>query len=541
MSGLNLAVAFSPWRHAAFRALWTAAFVSNTGIWMQNVGAAWLMTSLADAAVMVALIQTAIGLPALMLALPAGALADIVDRRRVMLLSQWWMLVTCGLLTLLTGTGWMGPWLLLLITFSWALARFSTPAQQATTADVVPQDELPRAVVLSAISFNSARSIGPLLAGALLALGGSRLVFAANVVSFGLAALLLASWKRQSRPSAHTREPLFAGMLTGLRYARFSGPMRRLLLRSCLLVGCGSALWALLPLVARTHLGLGPLGYGVLLACLGFGSLLAAGVLPWLRDRLPHDRIIATATVAYAAASVAVAMTAQAWLVCAALLVAGMAWVTANSTISAMVQTTVPGWVRARSLAIHLLGFYGSMAFGALAWGALATQAGTVVALGLSGLSTLASLALAPRWPLVMGRPADTASATRRLVLAGPTRRSPAEGDGPVVVRIVYRLDPAHKGKFVALIRQLSDSRARCGARICRVSLRGDDLATELFVLPSWSHWLLYLARRVEADEQLESAACSCVAAGELPRVELRVQGSRHAVRTASVEPCDAH
>lgn len=287
---------WSPWRHQAFRAIWTAGLVSNIGIWMQNVGAAWMMTSLTETVLMVALIQTASALPSFLLALPAGTAADLIDRRRLLLGAQCAMLVVSIALSMAALTGVMTPWLLLGLTFALGCgSAFCMPAQQASSSDVVPQDEVPRAVALSGISFNGARAVGPVLAGVLIAWAGTAAVFVANVLAFFIVIGLLLRWKNPRRRTALPREPLWSGLSAGVRYVRHAPVMHDLLLRSMLFVCSSSALWALLPIVARRQLGAGAVGYGAMLASLGVGAVLGGGLLPRLRSRFELPQMIAAA------------------------------------------------------------------------------------------------------------------------------------------------------------------------------------------------------------------------------------------------------
>lgn len=525
------ASAWSPLRHQAFRAIWLAGLISNIGLWMQNVGAAWLMTSLTDAAIMVALIQTATGLPSFLLALPAGAFADLADRRRLLLAAQGWMMLSCLVLSVVTLGGGTTPWVLLALTFSVSMgAAFNMPALQATTSDVVPRPEVPRAVALSGISFNSARAVGPLLAGVVIAWAGSGAVFVCNVLSFGLVMWLLWRWKSPARGSTLHPERLVGGMAAGMKYVRHSPAMHRLVFRSTLFVSCSSGLWALLPLVAREHLGLDAPGYGLLLGSLGIGAVLGAGVMPWLRASLGLNRMVAWSTTAFAGVIAVLAYVPVVWAVCLALVLAGVAWILINATISAAVHTSVAHWVRARALAFHLLAFQGSMALGAVMWGALATFSGTSAALGISAACTVLGLVLVRGRPLALGADADVTLANDDVFrIDGP---QPSLQDGPVFVRVRYRIADAHRDHFLAALRALGKSRLRGGARRWKWMIRQAELpvVVELYVIGSWEELARYSARRVVADQTLEAAVRALHVGSAVPEISVRLAGRRLAV-----------
>lgn len=536
MFSVNASSPWGPWRHHAFRAIWTAGLVSNIGNWMQNVGAAWMMTSLTDAIFMVALIQTASGLPSFLLALPAGAAADLIDRRRLMLCAQSVMLLVSIALSAAALRGHMTPWLLLGLTFALGCGNaFSMPAQQATTSDVVPQDEVARAVVLSGISFNSARAVGPLVAGLLIAWAGSGVVFVANVLSFSIVICLLWRWKNPRRDSSLLRERLLGGVAAGLRYVRHAPAMHSLILRSTVFVCCSSALWALLPIVARKQLGLGAAGYGFMLGSLGIGSVLGASAMPWLRRRLGLTKMVVVATFAFALASFVLGYVPVVPVVCLALVLAGVAWIAINATISGAVHTSVAHWVRGRALAIHLLAFQGGMAGGAIFWGAVATYAGAPAALGLSGIGAVLGLLIMRGRPLVISDGSDLvltpAQAHARI---SACRSMP----GSLVMRVCWRTRGANADEFMKALQALGRSRLRNGVRTWKARMRragrgnpieGAVCVAETYVIDSWEEWLRYSERRVLADHRLEVAVLTLQADadGAQPKVTIRMAARR--------------
>ncbi|MDQ3820388.1 MAG: MFS transporter, partial [Acidobacteriota bacterium] len=353
------ASAWSPLGHKLFRALWVAAVASNVGTWMHNVGAEWLMTSLAPTPLVVALMQTAENGPMFLLALPAGALADIVDRRRLLLLTQTWMLVSAVALAVVTLLQLTTPVVLLLLTFALGLgAALNAPAWQAIVPELVPRSELPLAVSLNSVAFNIARAVGPALGGLVVAALGSWAVFMLNSVSFVGVIFVIHRWRREPVESISPTERVVGAMRAGLRYVRHAPELRGVLVRTVVFASCASALWALLPLVARRDLGLGAVGYGILLGGLGAGAIVGAVVLPKARASLSVNVLVILGTILFALSTVMLAEVRVFGLLVVAMLFGGLAWMTTMSSFNIGVQTVVPEWVRARALAIYLLSFF---------------------------------------------------------------------------------------------------------------------------------------------------------------------------------------
>src|SRR5437870_12268785 len=293
--------AWAPLSHPVFRALWIASLVSNIGTWMQNVGAAWAMTSLSPSPLMVALVQSATSLPVFVVGLPAGAVADIVDRRRLLLVTQTWMLATTALLAVLAFADVMTATMLLALTFALGIGvAMNTPTWQAITGELVPPSELMRAVALNALPINIGRAIGPALGGILVAASGPALVFALNAASFVAVLVVVYRWRREPPRSVLPAERVIGATRAGLRYARHAPALAAVLVRTGLFMLCGSAFWALLPIIARHDLGLDALGYGLLLGAVGLGAVGGAALLPRLRQRLPLDVVIAGASALFA-------------------------------------------------------------------------------------------------------------------------------------------------------------------------------------------------------------------------------------------------
>src|SRR5918994_5292672 len=455
--------AWTPLREPLFRTLWIAAFASNVGTWMQNVAAAWLMTSLTSSAALVALVQTAASLPIFLAGLLSGAIGDVVDRRKLLLVTQGWMMAVAGALAILTLLGATTPWVLLLLTFALGLgAIMMAPTWQAIQPELVPRAEFPQAVSLGAVQFNLARAVGPALGGLLAGIAGPGAVFLVNAASFLAVAIPIYRWHRLADESALPPEHVTAAVRSGIRYVRNAPAMRAVLLRASVFIFFASALWALLPLLARDQLGLGSGGYGFLLGCVGVRSVLGATVLPSLRRKFSQDTVVAAATVLLAVAITILAYLHNVGLAGIAMMAGGLAWIAVFSSLNVSVQTFSPPWMRARALSVYQLIFQGGTAIGSAFFGMVAEWVGTPAALGLAALGLFLGLTTALRWRLRTGEQLDlTPSAhwPEPAVAIEPDRE-----EGPVLITIEYRIDPGRGQEFVGVMDRLGRSRRRSGA-----------------------------------------------------------------------------
>src|SRR5213594_608103 len=352
--------AWTPLSHPVFRALWIASLVSNIGTWMQNVSAAWAMTSFSPSPLMVALVQSATSLPVFVVGLPAGAVADIVDRRRLLLVTQTWMLAAAALLAVLAFVDLMTPTTLLVLTFALGIGvAMNTPTWQAITPELVPPSELTRAVALNALPINIGRAIGPAIGGVLVAAAGPALVFALNAASFVAVLAVVYRWRRQAPRALLPAERVIGATRAGLRYARHAPQLA-----------------AVLPVIARRELGLSALGYGLLLTCFGFGAVVGAALLPRVKRRFTVDAVVALATVLFALVSALTAFWRFIPGLGIAMMLGGVAWIAMMASLNGAAQTAVPAWVRARALGIYLLVFQGGLGVGSALWGLAAQHVG---------------------------------------------------------------------------------------------------------------------------------------------------------------------
>ncbi|HEY1295489.1 MAG TPA: MFS transporter [Chloroflexota bacterium] len=389
-----------PLTNPTFRELWLANIVSNVGTWMQTVGGAWLMTTLTTDALPVALMQTATTLPAFLVGLPAGSLADRLDRRRLTLVTQAWMLVCAAVLGVLTLAGEVTPWLLLGMTFALGLgSALAQPVWAAIIPDVVDRPQVPTAISMNSAGYNVARASGPALGGFVVAAIGPAYAFFINAASFLATLGVVFRWRpRAERAGSASRESLSTMMLAGLQYVWQAETQRVVLVRSMLWMLCASAFWGLLPVVATRELLLDATGYGLLVTCVGIGAVAGAFALPWLRRRLRTNLLLMLAVVIFTVLYLVLAWVRSVPVVCVMLAIGGAAWTTSNQNFQIAVQMSAPRRMAARAIAAYLLTFQGGQAIGAAFWGALADQVGDPITLTLAAIGTSAGLLAAAKW-----------------------------------------------------------------------------------------------------------------------------------------------
>jgi predicted MFS family arabinose efflux permease len=495
-----------PLANPVFRALWIATIVSNVGTWMHDVGAGWLMTTLSADPLMVALVQVATTFPLFAFALPAGALADIVDRRKLLLGAQIFVLLAAAGLAASTFAGLTTSWLLLAFTAAMALGTaFSAPAFQAIVPELVPQPALQQAVALNSLGVNISRAIGPALGGLIIAASGPAAVFAVNAVSVLGVLIVLARWKRQSTERNLPAEHLIGAMRAGLRYALRAPELQVVLIRSAGFFLFASALWAFLPIIARRNLGVGPEGYGGLLTFMGLGAIAGALLLPRLRGRLGANALTLVASLVLAASMAALAMVESFAAASSALFLTGLAWIAMMASLNGSAQASSPGWVKARALAIYLLVFQGSMTAGAALWGSVASAVGVspTLLVAAAGL-VLASLLLAWRYPIGGAAALDLAPSAH---WPAPLVQEEVEHDsGPVLVTIEYNVEPARVAEFFAAMQGIRRIRYRDGAihwGLYEDTARPGSVI-ETFTVESWLEHLRQHDRVTNTDRLLQ-------------------------------------
>lgn len=517
-----------PLRAPIFRNLLVADVVSDIGTFMQSVGAAWLMVSLGAGPIYVALTQTASSLPYFLLALPAGSAGDIVDRRKLILFTESWMVGATLLLVVLTMAGFMSPWLLLVLTFAISAGdAFETPTWRAILPELVSKDDLEAASALNGIEFNLARAVGPALAGLVIAAAGVAAAFVVNLVSFFGVILVVARWKRPIRKRTAPPETLTGATVAAIRYVRHSPAILSVVVRTGIVMFFASALFALLPTVARSVYP-SAIGYGILLGCFGAGAVAGALILQPARARWSTEVVVSTGVVILGAAFVATAGLHQLSTLAPVMLVGGAAWITFISLISALVQNLAPDWVRARVLAVFLLVYQGSFALGSATWGAVAQRAGVRTALVYAGIGTMATAALA----LVARFPDSTSDLSPwnhwRMPVVVKEVGSELQR-GPVLVTTEYVVAAGKTAEFVEAIHQYSRIRLRDGAYRWGVYRDTEfaDRYIEIFLVHSWAEHLRQHERQTNADREVE---------GRLARYITKEPEVRHLIYAAAEE-----
>lgn len=483
--------------------LFVAQFVSNIGTWMQTVGAQWFVVQNSHSPALVAWVQTAGTLPVLLLSLVAGAAADLIDRRRLLIVLSLASVVIAAVLTAVTIAGLLGPWSLLGLTFLLGCtAALTSPAWQAIQPELVPREELPQAASLGTVTVNGARAIGPAVAGAIVAAAGPAIVFGLNAISFLAVTAALIVWRRTTSQRPGTERAL-PGMIAGLRYVRSAPGVRRILLRCALFAIPASALWALLPTAARTLMGTGAGGYSALLALLGVGAIVGALTISLIRRYLSR-----TLTLIISALLFGLGTFAAGWwslpvaMICS--IAAGLAWMITLTTLNATMQLSLPAWVRARGLATYLLVFMGSQAVGSFGWGIVADRIGVRTTLTIAaGLLVLVAVSVIV---LPVLAPSGTLDRTIVPLASGePALLLDADQRSPVAVRISYRVASDRATAFTAAMRDLRRSRERTGAVRWRLlhSTDNQEFIEEFSVASVHEHQLQHTDRWTGYDAEI--------------------------------------
>lgn len=491
----------SPFRHRAFAMIWGAALVSNLGTQLQQVGAGWVMTGLTGAPDMVALVQSAATLPIMLFALLAGALADNMERRRLMLAAQSFMLLVALILAGLTWAGLLTPWGLLGLTFLLGCGQaLNNPSWQASVGDLVPRQELPQAVLLNSIGFNLARSLGPAIGGIIVAAAGAAVAFALNAASFVVMLGALFGWHPERREQALPREDIGRAVIDGLAYVAMSPNLLRAMLRAVLFGFGAIALMALLPVVARDLLGLGALSYGLMLGFFGFGAIAGGFLNPRLQAKFDTEHRARLGFGAFGLAMIWLAASRNLWLSAPALALAGASWVTTLSLLNVSVQMSTPRWVVGRAISLYQTAVFGGMASGSWAWGALAQGFGIPVALTLAGLFLFTGLLAGYLRPLPETGVIDLAPLDR---FREPELRLDLRSrSGPIMVMIDYEIRQQDTEEFLAIMTQRRRVRLRDGARRWALlrDLENPRLWTESYHVATWTEYLRHNMRRTMAD-----------------------------------------
>ena len=515
----------SPLRYPVFRNVWTASTLANLGGLIQSVGASWLMISIAQSADMVALVQASLNLPVVLLSLIAGAMADNLDRRKVMIGAQIFMLVVSVALMLCTWSGLITPWLLLLFTFAIGCGgAFNAPAWQASVGDMVPRAELAGAVALNSMGFNIARSVGPAIGGLIVAAAGAAAAFAANAASYIALIAVLARWRPPPHPRVLPRETLGLAVAAGIRYVAMSPAILSVLFRSVVFGIAAGAVMALMPVVAKTTLGGGPLTYGLLLGAFGLGAVGGAFGKARLRQAMSTEAIVRRASLGFAAATAIVGLSNYVLGTMAGLFVAGAGWMLALATFNVAVQMSAPRWVVARALSIYQMAMFSGLAAGSWLWGEVATNVSIRAALLAASFVMLACAALGRWLPLTQ---------TEELNLdllrnwKEPRTALPVEPrTGPVVITIEYFIHQDDIVKFLAAMAERRRIRRRDGARNWRLlrDLADPQLWIERYETPTWLEYVRHNSRITHHDATVPERLRALHRGPDAPRVKRMIE-----------------
>jgi MFS family permease len=512
---MRLPAALHPLRLTVYRRLWIAYVVTSLGTWLQNTGAGWLMTSLAPSPFFVAMVQAATILPAFLLALPGGALADIIDRRRFLIGTQGWTMLSAALLAGLTLAHQTGAWGLLGLTFAIGIgAALTGPAWSAIVPELVPRGDLVPAIALNGIGFNLARAVGPALAGFLVLLAGTGFAFSLYAVSIGAVIWALVIWRRRRRDQigALPREHLLSAIRAGMRFVRHTPAMRAAMVRAFAYSLPAAAPWALLPLVVRDQLGLGPGMYGFILGLMGVGGVTSGMLLPAVALRLDRGWTVLAATLA-SCSGMALLGLAHHWLIAAAgMALFGTGWVAAFSVIQAAAQLVAPPWVRARSLAIYQLAYNGALTFGAFGWGWLGDEIGLSKTLLAAAAFGAAAGVLVRRFSLDTLPARTLPDAAPEPVPEAPAAEFvPMLAHGRVLETMQYCVDPLRRGEFLDVMAEVRLARGRAGAVIWQLyeDVAHPEAWLEVWSVESWTDHLREAGRMSHEDHAVLARAAA--------------------------------
>ncbi|MGH1487727.1 MAG: MFS transporter [Cellvibrionaceae bacterium] len=535
--------AMAPFKSTDFTVIWGASVISTIGVRMHEVGAAWYMTTMTDDPFIVALVQAATTLPIFLFALLAGAIADNFSKRKMLLVVNIIMAVLAAILALLACFNIMTPYMLLLFIFLMSsFAAFSVPPKQAINPLLVPKEDLSAAISMNSIGFNISRSIGPAIAGILIVALGPESPFVINALSF-IAVIWAFMWWRPTNAKSHEpkhKESISRSIKAGLRYARYSQPLRATLWRAFAFFISASGFWALLPIFVKTEMQAGANVYGLLVAAIGLGAVIGAFLLPKAKKKLSSDQItwIAAAFIiapmmftAFPANNTLFTYLFPTWPVDEILAVMGsitfgIAWMWTLSTFSVSAQGALPDWVRARGLAIYLMVFFGSMSVGSIIWGAIATNMGIKTALIISSVTLTLGMILSRKQKLNLGEAVDLAPsenwAEPNILVKTEQDKGLLNERSPVMIMIEYNLAPENIDKFLSMMCQLQEARKQYGAYGWEVLQQSDksDVFVECFFDVSWIDYLTHSERQAGKDQVLEQQIHALLKEGEKPVIK---------------------
>ncbi len=487
--------------------LWIASLVSNIGTWMHEVSAAWLMTTLTTKPILIALVQATSAFSVCLLAIPAGALADILDRRRYLIILQSWMMLIAMLLAIISFMGKMTPQLLLFLTFCLSAGTaLNAPTWQAIVSELVPAKDLVSAITLNSMGVNFSRTIGPAIAGFIIAISGPAAVFAINAVSFFGIIFALKRWQRSEPISTLPTERLLGAMRSGVRYVKGSPVLIKVLIKSSAIFIFASPIWALLPLMARNLLHKGPTGYGILLAMIGLGAVAGALMMQKIRRVLDLDKLILIGSLIFAFSLFSIPLIKQFYFTCFAMFFVGIAWISVLSTLNAVVQQSSPSWVRARAISVYLMLLFAGMAIGGLLWGTVTAHYNLTIAMIAASIGLVIANILTFKWSLEGNLIFDH---TPSMDLPAPSvEKELSHDEGPVMVTVEYHVKAENINAFLTAIYDLRLTRLREGSFFWSIfnDVQDPRKFVECFMVESWLEHLRFHERVSIADRKIQAA-----------------------------------
>lgn len=493
----------APLEHQTFRNIWLASIFSNLGGLIQGVGAAWMMTSITTSENMVALVQASTTLPIMLFSIVAGAIADNFDRRKIMLVAQFFMFTVSAMLAAFAYLGWITPWLLLAFTFLIGCGTaLNNPSWQASVGDMVPREDVAGAVSLNSMGFNLTRSVGPAIGGAIVAFGGAAAAFTANAASYVALVTALIRWQKPEIQSALPREEIGQAVVAGLRYVSMSPNLLKVFLRSFVFGFSAVAILALLPVVARDIMGGGPLTYGLLLGGFGLGAVGGAYSNAWLRERLSSESIVRYGFAGCALSEAAIGVTSNMVLTGIAVIVAGGCWVVVLSLFNTIVQLSTPRWVVGRAISFYQTATFGGMAIGSWVWGVLAEGYGTDTALLIAALVVAGGVLVGLLLPMPVFSSLDLDPLN--LFREPELHLDIVPRSGPIAIQVTYQIRDEDLPEFLKLMAERRRIRIRDGAQAWALmrDLERPQFWTETYHTPTWVDYVRHNTRRTKADAE---------------------------------------
>ena len=515
---------WTPLQNRVFAMLWLAWMTSNICMWMSDVAASWMMTSLSNSPIMVALIQTASNLPVFLMGLPSGALADIVNRKKYFVITQIWLAGVAALLCFFTFVGSLSAELLLVLTFMNGIGlAMRWPVFAAIIPDLVNREQLPAALAFNGMAMNASRIIGPLVAGALIASAGTEYVFALNMVLSLAITVIIMQWKYQADVSTLPGERFLGAIRVGIQYVKSSSRMRAVLIRIFLFFVQSSALMALLPIIAKEHFSGDAGTFTLLLSSLGFGAVISGAQLPWLRLRFDRNQLVFMGQVILSASAIGVVLAPNLWIAAPLMMINGAAWIITANSLSIAAQFALPSWIRARGMSIFQMSLMGGSAIGAAVWGKLADSTDVTVSVICGSIFGFIAV-LGTNHLKIEGGTEEDLTPVCPIEHAIPDRNIDHD-EGPVMISVEYQIDPNHMQEFKKLMKQSKNARLRQGAMSWSLfeDAEKEGKILEYFVFETWADYLRRFDRFTTNDLNLQDERFSFHLGDTAPIITRRV------------------